>query len=196
MRNDESQVEREIQRFKAAIRTSTSTLQVVRRHVTYGDCFTMDSDRYYSLKASVAAHFDVHPASVLVVGSAKLGFSIAPRKRYKHFSDDSDIDVAIISTDLFEYFWEAALAYSRAGGLWEGADSFKSHLFQGWIRPDMLPRSNTFEPRRNWWEYFRKLTQSREFGSYKIAGGLYKSWAHLEAYQCNAVQSCIESVEL
>jgi hypothetical protein len=45
--------------------------------------------RYYSLKAAVAEQFQIHPNEIIVVGSAKLGFSIAPTKRYRAFGETS-----------------------------------------------------------------------------------------------------------
>jgi hypothetical protein len=45
----------------------------------------------------------------VVVGSAKLGFSIVPDKRYRAFGETSDIDVVLCSSALFDLFWEDVL---------------------------------------------------------------------------------------
>lgn len=54
---------------------------------------------------SVAETLGVTPISVLVVGSARLGYSLNPEKNFKEFGKDSDIDIAIISPEYFEVCW-------------------------------------------------------------------------------------------
>ena len=48
--------------------------------------------------------------NVVMVGSAKTGYSLSPKKFLKTFSDEgecrSDIDIAIVSPQLFDYFWK------------------------------------------------------------------------------------------
>jgi hypothetical protein len=74
----------------------------VQKHLTYGPCCLLSSDVYFELKREIAEQFKLHPAEVLVVRSAKLGFSIVPKKRYRFFNDESDIDVALVAPQLFE----------------------------------------------------------------------------------------------
>ena len=60
-------------------------------------------------KMLVSDAFDIGFNNTVMVGSAKLGMSLSPEKFLKHFTDEgdnpSDIDIAIISTQLFDYFW-------------------------------------------------------------------------------------------
>lgn len=48
--------------------------------------------------------------NVVMVGSAKTGYSLSPKKFLKSFSDEeecrSDIDIAVVSPQLFDYFWK------------------------------------------------------------------------------------------
>ena len=54
----------------------------------------------------LAEKIDVPFESIRIVGSAQLGYSLSPRKEYRLFSPEySDIDVAIISEDLFDLSW-------------------------------------------------------------------------------------------
>ncbi len=89
---------------------------LVQKHITYGSCYILDSSTYFQLKSHVASKFGVHPNEVLVVGSGKLGFSIVHEKRYRPFGDSPDIDVTIISPDLFDKVWIEVFDYWRAGG--------------------------------------------------------------------------------
>jgi len=61
------------------------------------------------LKEILNKHIGVAFHNVLMVGSGKIGCSLSPNKKFKIFDDgdeDSDIDIAIISSKLFDHFWE------------------------------------------------------------------------------------------
>lgn len=163
---------------------------IVQKYITHGKCYALDEAAYFELKSSIASEFALHPSQVLIVGSAKLGFSIVKAKRYRPFGDTSDIDVAIISPALFNSMWEDAFNFWRTGAYWPEIDAFRRYLFRGWIRPDKLPPEKSFERRRHWWEYFRTITQSQVFGPFPIRAGLYKSWHYLESYQQTCVSEC------
>jgi hypothetical protein len=178
-----------IDAFKADL-ASNQAVELVRRHVIFGECFILSPTAYFSLRSEIARHFRAHPNEILVVGSGKLGFSIAPKKRYRPFSDDSDIDAVIISSTLFDTVWRDAYEFWRSGGYWERQHDFKNYLFQGWVRPDHLPAEGHFPFSKEWWEFFRTLTAGERFGPYKIRGALYRNWDFLESYQRVGVESC------
>lgn len=190
---DLSKIEDEINAFKEGLRNLSSS-EVVQKRIIFGECQILDRDAYHQLRAKVAEKFDIHPNEVLVVGSAKLGFSIAPQKQYKPFGDTSDIDVVIVSSRLFDSFWKSVYHLWKEKILWDKESDFKKYLFQGWVRPDKLPISKKFQLTDDWWEFFRTLTSSGEFGSYKINGAIYKDWDFLEGYQNFAVQICKEQL--
>lgn len=170
---------------------SRPPLQLVRRHVIHGACAVLSDDVYFDLRGAVAEHLSVHTNEVLVVGSSKLGFSIAPRKRYRPFGETSDVDVAVVSTTLFDEIWKGVHAYSQGGGYWDHQRDFQKYLLQGWIRPDKLPPSDTFEQANRWWELFRRLSASRKYAQIKVSGALYKNWYFLEAYHVKAAEGCV-----
>jgi hypothetical protein len=172
-----------------------SDVAIVRKHITLGPCCIFDEDAHFELKQEVAEHFDIHPSEVVVVGSSKLGFSIAPQKRYRHFGDESDIDVAIVSPTLFDSIWHSVRRFRRDGGYWPEFDDFSRYLFGGWIRPDKLPRSRTFPLRDDWWNFFIELTKSERYGRYKVRGALYRTWLHIEDYQKVCIEDCRQDQE-
>lgn len=163
---------------------------LVQRYITYGDCYALSNDEYFALKQQVAQNFKIHPAEVIVIGSAKLGFSIASAKRYREFGNSSDIDVALCSRPLFDEFWRDVFDYWARGEQWAELGEFRKYLFRGWMRPDKLPPSNSFTRSKEWWEFFRNLTATRSFGPCKITGALYSDWHYLEAYQQKCVHEC------
>jgi len=173
----------------------TSNINIVRKHLLTGECFVFSSGDYFDLRSEVAHYFKIHPTEVLVVGSAKLGFSISPKKLFLPFRDESDIDVAIVSSQLFDRVWQAAFDYKITGGYWENLSSFSEYLFRGWIRPDFMPPEHKFEFCREWWKYFNTLTSSGRYGPFKIRCGLYKSWYFLENYHSHAIKECKNNLE-
>ena len=190
---DDMGISTRIQDFQKDLGSLSDDL-VVQKHITSGDSFILDGDRYFLLKHEVSEHFNLHPSQVILVGSGKLGFSIAPNKKYRFFRDESDLDVAIVSVDLFDKMWWDVFEYWNEGGLWERHEEFKHYLFRGWLRPDYLPTS--LQSSREWFEFFRKLTATGRYGPYKISAAIYQTWQHLENYQKRAVNGCRETLRL
>jgi hypothetical protein len=183
-------VEDDIKTFRDEL-GERSVSELVQRHITSGECVTLAPGMYFELKNRVAARFEVHISEVLIVGSAKTGFSIAPEKRYRPFGETSDIDVVICSSALFDAFWKDIFDFWARGESWQAIGDFRKYLFRGWMRPDKLPPAASFNRAHEWWEFFRALTGSGMFGPYKIAGALYKSWHFLESYQQKCVSDCV-----
>lgn len=168
--------------------------QVVQKHITFGETAVLSQTQHFGLRTAVADRFGIHPHEVVVVGSAKLGFSIKPSRRYGRFGDTSDIDLALVSADLFVRQWRELQVFLDGGGYWERIRTFQERFFDGWIRPDLMPMARQHSPTREWWEFFRSLTASGKHGPYKIAAGLYFDWSCLERYQVRAVSACKQEV--
>lgn len=172
-------------------------LAVVQRYITSGNCLMLPEAQYTELKQHVSSQFLIHHSNILVVGSAKLGFSIAPQKRWKRFNDQSDVDVAIVSQELYLSVWREVSSLVEADPLisWDREKSFLKYMLRGWIRPDLLPRSPALPRADEWFEYFRSLTASGVCGNYKISAGLYYDIHFLESYQSRAVAAFINRQE-
>lgn len=177
--------------FKADLKT-LSAIQVVRKHVFNGGCHALSDDQHFLLKERVSDHFNIEFNNVFLVGSGKLGFSIKAEKRFHSFGDDSDIDIAVVSSELFTKVWEEAYVYKKSGAYWPKSSEFFRYLSDGWIRPDKLPSSNYFEFSKTWWGFFNDITSSKKFGPYRIRAGLYHSLFFLQEYQMICVNQCIE----
>lgn len=61
-------------------------------------------DAYYQFLREISSRLDVHPRNLILRGSSKLGFSIAPRvdKVWYEAREDSDLDLAIVDTAYYE----------------------------------------------------------------------------------------------
>lgn len=180
-----------LEEFKADLKSLTAK-QIVRKYILNGRCHALTDDKHYQLKESVCEHFNIEFNNVVLVGSGKLGFSIKSEKRFLAFGDDSDIDIAVISPELFTKVWEEAYLYKKSGAYWPKSSEFFRYLSEGWIRPDKLPSSNYFHFSKNWWDFFNELTSTKKFGPYKIRAGLYHSLFFLQEYQMICVTQCID----
>ncbi|MGW5355313.1 hypothetical protein ACWERV_32940 [Streptomyces sp. NPDC004031] len=181
-------------KFKDVLSSEVSDRRMVDAHILHGSCFAINDDDRYNLKEEIASEFSlkVHQ-DIFIVGSAKLGFSISPPKRYRLFGDRSDIDVAIVSHDLYEKVWHETHEYMESGAYWKEKQNFERYLAWGWIRPDKLPRSASFDFTDTWWNFFRSLQRSRRYGPYKIAAAIYHDMSFLTKYQMNSVAACRDS---
>jgi hypothetical protein len=86
--------------------------------------------KYCDFLSAVGGALRVHPASIFVRGSCKIGFSISPRiprppdtpKIWRPITNDSDIDLAIVDAD---FYYQVDDEIQR----WEKDN--KAHEFQG-----------------------------------------------------------------
>jgi hypothetical protein len=189
------EVSRRLGRFRADLKVMQS-VGIIRKYLTLGRSYVPGEDDEYRIKDAVSRHFGVHPDSVKVVGSAQLGFSIAPQKRYIPFHEKSDIDLAIISDLAFDRFWKLAEEYRVSAGQWENLSGFRKYLMSGWIRPDMLPRGDGFPATNEWLETMGELSTQIRGGAFKISAGIYRTHEFLEMYQLKSVESCRKLSEL
>jgi hypothetical protein len=165
-----------------------SALLLFRKWILNGDSLLLPRTDYHELKQAIAVDFNVHPSEVVMVGSAKLGFSIKPTRRYNLFGNESDIDIAIASPERFVSIWRDIFMASAPPD-WSHED-FNRYLFRGWLRPDLFPRAQPPAVCREWKNKLRELTASRRFGPYDIVVGMYHTWPFLERYQIAAIEDC------
>lgn len=180
--------------FKKDLNTLNSN-QLFRKYILTGQAFALDNSKYYQLKEEVCDYFEIEFNDIVLVGSGKLGFSIKPSKRYEEFGNESDIDIAVVSTELFQKVWKEAFLYKKSGAYWPKSNIFFQYLSEGWIRPDKLPSSRFFDFTEKWWTFFNQITSNGRYGHVKIRGGLYHSWFFLQEYQKICIQQCIDEIK-
>ncbi|CZU56020.1 Uncharacterised protein [Enterobacter hormaechei] len=174
-------------------------LDFCRKKILHGTPFVFlnKEDEYYSFRKKIASEFKVSYHGVNITGSGKLGFSYF---KVRAFSLDSDIDVAIISPDSFDYImgfiydFQMKLKVNRinvSAAELKSYHSFLEYTALGWIRPDLLPKIfNTKELRNGWFDFFNGLSYNKsEVGNYKVAAGIFRSYEHLEKYTVNSLQN-------
>jgi hypothetical protein len=182
----------ELRKFKRELPV-TDLCKLLRRRIVTGPAYVYPNhDHRYELCEAVADKLSVHPAKVLIVGSAKLGFSIAPDKRYRHFGDTSDIDVVVVDSALFDRIWVEIHKTIESRVTWPNRNQFAKYLLRGWIRPDLFPAVSG-DLVGDWWDMFVTLSKA---AGIKVAGAVYRDWYFLEAYQIRALNDCRSDLQL
>jgi len=187
-------------------RSQDMLVDFCRKHVLHGVPHVFDAreNDYYDFRKKIAENFDINFHEVYITGSGKLGFS--PFKN-KIFDLDSDIDVAIISNDLFErLMWEINkfqldLRLSRTTfdvHELKKYHDFLEYIAMGWLRPDKLPTSVKIKKIKNeWFDFFRDLSYGKsEVGNYKVAAGVFKSYQHFESYNISGFKVLQDKLKL
>lgn len=140
-----------------------------------------------SEKLSVSFH------SAHIVGSAKVGYSLSPRKPFKPFHEEeqgtpsSDIDVAIISDYLFNAFWQKLRACYKTQYIAKYTQ-VTSTIFQGYINENDIIAIRGIG--QEWINMFSPITKALqdELGIiHPITYRIYRSWEDLEQYQISGL---------
>src|SRR5262249_15813759 len=113
MAMDQGEHSTRVTEFKNDLR-NLEAIRVVRKHITTGSSAVLDESKYYELRNEVAGHFGLHPSAVVLIGSGRTGFSLKPNKRYVAFGDSSDLDLAIVSREKFDEYWDLVFEYCRS----------------------------------------------------------------------------------
>jgi hypothetical protein len=174
----------------------------IRKHITTGTTVGITDAAYFELRRQIAERYRIHPSAIVVVGSMKLGFSLKAKSkqhgvagvRFLPFDGDSDVDVAVVSTSLFDSLWDEFFRLSgpRAQSVLQDEQRQKAlvGLFSGWISPADLPPSSSAKVAESWRVFFDRLTRARICGVRTVKGRIYRDWARLEAYQALMVHEC------
>jgi len=102
-------------------------------------------------------------AGVYVVGSGNWGYSLNPEKGFKAFDTASDIDVAIVSVELFSQTWEQIRNFHRNS--WYAIDHEQrqrlrrngENIYSGFVSPAWIPE-RTSPLRFNFLRLLNKLS--------------------------------------
>ena len=187
---------RRVEEFRATLHTPAEV--IVDQQILTSGCFALGPDFDEGMREEVAQHFGITPDDVLVVGSGKLGFSISKkwqggmviRERYRPFTDNSDLDVAIIAPVLFDLIWEQAFVHMNDLGPWAEVRSFEKYFFRGWLRPDKLPTTFHSSQLRDMRTFFGRMSRDRDYCDNRINVGVYRTKLFLRTYQTVAVKEC------
>jgi hypothetical protein len=171
--------------------------------------------KYVIFREQVADRFSVGSQDVCIVGSAKLGFSPSPTKYGKKFKEESDVDVVIISEELFHLgsfelfkslnYVEPSVHMAREVKPKKGETAKVDVTAKDWIKvkeslrnytynnfnPSLLPMSNQLRQ-----DIFDRISSTaglflalepQVFVS-KIRCRIFRSWKASESYYANSLR--------
>ncbi|HTL40770.1 MAG TPA: hypothetical protein VL294_04800 [Pseudolysinimonas sp.] len=195
--------------FRVAVRNSTHAdrMKLIESEVLDRDpfAFSDDMDLYSRLQRHLEKALGAEPGSVALVGSAAVGFSIAPDNFTRPFHEKSDLDFVVVSPQLFDAAWSVLLRWGhpvRHHIPAEAAAWFKARsdeIFWGWLDPEELRFSGVTKPtllrdlrdlKTAWFSAFRALGKSFPepvISARPASARLYRSRMHLIHYQANGL---------
>jgi hypothetical protein len=139
----------------------------------------------FEILSQVSSRFNVPFRSVLVVGSAHTGYSYFKDRDF--VPRESDLDLAIVDPALFQKYSElsflATKGYTDLTGF-QNLAQFRDYLFKGIFRPDLMPQCSH---RRDWFEYFNRLSAKYVDLFRDINCGIYQSELFFESKQTSLV---------
>jgi hypothetical protein len=172
----------------------------VREYLLPSNPLHVSNEDVAFILARMSESFSVSSESIQlwVVGSANLGFSLTDKTvkkiyypRYRRFSLESDIDLAVVCQPIFEQIWDDLSRHSHRSFRfpWE---SYKcgDYLVCGWLRPDHFPNGPLVTKCNTWRDLFYSLSTNARFKRRKVRGGLFYSVEELVRYQCRCVTAC------
>lgn len=144
---------------------------------------------YIEWKEIFAKKIGVDGHAISIVGSASTGFSLNPSKKYRHFNENSDVDVAIISNHYFEISWHHLrnlgsklyrLPPNQKAAVY---DHVHRLIYWGTIATDkILP---LFPYGRQWFNILTDMAFISPTTDREINIRIYKDFESLRAYQIN-----------
>lgn len=188
--------------------------EVFQKHIVDGSSYFFDNiikdlSKEYKTKSIISSYFSIPIHEIKIVGSAKLGFSLNPSNLFNKFDslyettkkikDKSDIDIAIISNELFdtigmtvfnftnsynqkwsknEYYFDDRLLKFKVPICYK----FFEYYTKGWFRPDFKPPGFDFCFKGTYEEMQREILSTYKR---KVNIGLYKNWFYFKEYHIN-----------
>jgi hypothetical protein len=154
----------EAEAFASTLRSASRTQRefVVRLWLSEGVPFGFRNTPalYEEARGWIAKRLGVKPGDVTLIGSARIGFSMSPGLSFgRRFSDESDLDISVISASLFTETEECFSAWARdleAGvvrprntlenRLWpENVEFGRRNIPKGFMDPNKIPFLNRYE---------------------------------------------------
>ena len=192
--------------LKGLLSGSLDTL--VREHFIEGIPWYFRNDE--SLFKGFCDHFckelSISTDAFCLVGSARIGFAVSPDAFPRPFHHGSDLDVAIVSPELFDEAWFSLVKWGHprrhtlpAGEL-RWMQQRQTEIFWGWLLPDHLrfeglqfPRdlNELRRVRSNWFNAFKSvgaMFPGTDLAGREVSGRLYRTPEHLIRYQAEGLR--------
>lgn len=160
---------------------------IIERHLFQGAPFysSHNPQLHGRMIREISLGLGVPKDDICVVGSARVGFSLAPHRFGEPFNEYSDLDVVVVSPELFDPSWIDILTRRRTAknrrtrsSLW--AHRERHYVYNGWIYPGSLV--DALGIGESWLRTFNGLSRIVELAGRPVAGRLYRTWDHARFY--------------
>jgi hypothetical protein len=143
--------------------------------------FRSSPAEYDQFRTELGIRLGVPAQDLILVGSGRLGFSLNPDHLAQPFLPSSDLDMVIVSSEIFDGTWTELVEKESDISLASEDERHrikrtKDHFFKGYLRPDHLPLSIGLAT-----EWFPKLASrfaSAVANRHEVEGWLFKSAVH------------------
>ena len=178
----------------------SALLEVVERHVFAGVPFAFQENEadYQRLLRHLGDGLAVPRADITLVGSGRIGFSLDPVTYGKPFSEASDLDVVVVSAELFDAAWFDLLTWRRGYHRlpwvvkqWHREHQEK-HVYYGRIWPHRL--SGVVDLSGRWFDVFKSVSRYPELAVHEVNGLLYRTWNHAALYHVYGLRQIIRQL--
>lgn len=145
--------------------------------------FASDSD-FTTFRMTASSMLSVPEADLVVVGSGRLGYSPSPFHPGTPFSKRSDIDLVVVSADLYDLGWrhlaEAYPGFGYGAAVQEAYDGHRRRsAIRGWMQPERFPGLIPFQG--IWFDAVQKLSRLAP-GRRPVRARLYRTWDYVHIY--------------
>lgn len=152
-------------------------------------------DMLGKLKLIIVDCIPVSFNNIQIVGSSILGCSLSPKKAFREFQDTSDIDIALISPELFSELWRE-IRHSYSTKLKSVYGYLIKSIYRGYLNEKDLLKIPSV---RMLWREGSVLSKKKireEIGiPNEITYRLYRSWEDFEDYQIDSIQKLGRSLQ-
>ncbi len=186
-------------REAAKVLTEPEKFGVVRLWLSEGIpfCFRKRPMLYETIRGWLSRELDVHAKEITLIGSARVGYSLAPTSDYgRPFDSSSDLDFSIISPSLFNKsvssfnLWvsdyenkKIAPRNSTESYYWK--DNYKRvpiNLSRGFIDPHKIPLSPRYQiacdVQNSLWKLHQKLKETENAPNVRrVSVRVYRDWS-------------------
>lgn len=188
-----------IESIEAGLSANTPYNEIIRKvYLAYPTkAFIGNEERQYVIMNEISCFFEVPIMSIQIAGSAKTGRSFHKQRDFS--PGNSDLDVAIIDSNLFQKYMELIFNETRGytdrsgfkikGGK-STSDEYIAYLTKGIFRADLMP---TGEARQSWSKFFGLLSANHGDLFKSINAAIYLSQVFFENKQRSIITNYIKN---
>ena len=156
------------------------------------------TEKYHQLKVAASDALEVPTKNIAIVGSSKTGYSLTPDRNFASIRPNSDIDLVVVSKELFDSLWCSHLNYKNS--IEQSRQYSYSTVAKNIFRHFVSVSENEMDSSMlfyfsDWINRVGKLKRILE-QQFKISTSLeyrvYDSWNYVEQYHVTGLNALME----